>query len=482
MNKFHIYHVLHVVGIGVFIEALFIALCIPVGLIYHEDVTFLWQLVIGVLSITGVILFITRKKVITVGIKDNILCVVLTWITLAFVGALPYILSDSIPKFVDALFESISGFTTTGSSILTHIEGLPKAILFWRSLTHWLGGMGVIVLVIALIPYFKIGGQQMMLAEGALFSTEKIKSRTIDVAKRMWFIYLVLTLMETVALNLAGMNTFDAICHSFATIATGGFSTYDTSLVDVSPTIQYIVITFMILAGMNFSLHYLFVHGRFKRFFNDEELIAYSLIIFISSLLITIELVRKLDSNFELAFRQSLFQISSIITATGFVSADYSQWSVLAKAIILIVMLIGACVGSTGGGVKVARYLIVIKGVNLHLRSIMNPNTIHLARFNSKPISSNVQSSIIGFIFLYYGTIVFGSFVMVMTGLDAKSAISSIITTLGGIGPGFGAVGPVENFSSISECGKYYLSFNMILGRLEIMSVLVLFLPSFYRQ
>ncbi|MDA3928478.1 MAG: TrkH family potassium uptake protein [Prolixibacteraceae bacterium] len=483
MNRIHLGHVFHVISIGVLIEALFVLTCIPVALIYkeHEVVQLIFAFVF--ISIIGGTVFVfTKRDVVNISIKDNFLAVVLTWIFISLFGAIPYIITNTIPNFADALFESVSGFTTTGSSILNDIEAMPKSLLFWRAETHWLGGMGVIVLVIALIPYFNIGGQQMMIAEGAFFTTEKIKARTIDVAKRMWFIYVVLTTLEVVALSVCGMNLFDAVCHAFATVATGGFSTYNSSLINSSASIQYVVILFMILSGMNFTLHYMFVHGRFKRFFKDEELKVYAFLILISSLVIAYFIVQKTGITWEPAFRQALFQVSSIITATGFVSADYLYWTPFAKFIILLLMLTGACIGSTGGGIKVARYVIVFKNMRQYLKQIINPNSIQIARFNEQSISLDVTKRIIGFIFFYYTTIAVGSLIMVLTGLDHVSAVSSVITTLGGIGPGFNLVGPVENFASLSEFGKYYLSFNMILGRLEILSVLVFIVPSFYKK
>lgn len=483
MNKVNSHHVLHVVSISVLFETIFVLFCIPIALYYHEpEVIPLIKSFLIMLFISGGIYLLTNKKVVEFSVKDSYVSVVLTWFFISFFGALPYLITGVIPSFKDALFESVSGFTTTGSSILTNIEAMPKSLLLWRAETHWMGGMGVIVLVIALLPYFKIGGQHMIMAEGSFFTTEKIKSRTIDVAKRMWFIYLILTLAESIALKLSGMSLFDAVCHSFATIATGGFSTKNASLINVSPLTQYIVIVFMILSGMNFTLHYLFVHGRFRRVFNNEEMKVYLGIIIMSSIFIGYLLHVKYQVPLEKAFRDALFQVSSIITATGFVSSDYQVWPVFAKVIILILMLTGACAGSTGGGVKVARYVLIFKNMRQHMRKIINPNSIQLVRYNGQSVTSEILVGIIGFIFIYYATIAFGTMIMMATGMDLASSSSSVITTLGGIGPGFNAVGPVENFAGISDLGKYYLSFNMILGRLEILSVLVLFIPSFYKK
>lgn len=483
MSRKNLHHVLHVVSISLLFETIFVFFCIPVSLYYHEDVTI--QLLISVLLmglLSGAIFLFTKKKVYEFTLKDNYIAVVLTWFLISIFGAIPYMITGAIPLFKDAFFESVSGFTTTGSSILRDIEIVPKALLFWRAETHWLGGMGIIVLVIALMPYFNIGGQQMIMAEGSFFSTEKIKARTIDVAKRMWLIYLALTVMEIIALKISGMSLFDSVCHSFATIATGGFSTKNSSLIDALPSTQYIVIIFMILSGMNFTLHYLFVHGRLKKILKNEEMKTYLLIILIVSVIIGGILHKTYNVGWEKGIRDALFQVSSLITATGFVSANYQIWPGIAKALILSVMLVGACVGSTGGGIKVARYVLMFKSIKLYLRKIINPNWVQIARFNGENIGSDFIPSIFGFAFIYYATIIFGTFVMLGTGLDIPSASSSVITTLGGIGPGFNSVGPIENFADISTFGKFYLSFNMIIGRLEILSALVLVLPAFWRK
>lgn len=483
MSRKNLHHVFHVVSISLMFETIFVLFCIPVSLIYKESETSRLLLSIAIMGAISTTMFLlTRLKVSDYTLKDNYLAVVLTWALMSVFGAIPYMLTGAIPNFTDALFESVSGFTTTGSSILIDIEAVPKSLLFWRAETHWLGGMGVIVLVIALMPYFNIGGQRMIMAEGSFFSTEKIKARTVDVAKRMWLIYVALTVLEIIALMCSGMNLFDATCHAFATIATGGFSTKNSSLIDALPSTQYIVILFMILSGMNFTIHYLVVHGRLKKVFKNEEMKTYLVLIFLVAILIAFILHQEYHLAWEKVFRDALFQVASIITATGFVSSNYQVWPAMAKALILLVMLVGACVGSTGGGIKVARYVLMYKSFRMYLRKIINPNRILVARFNGENLGTDFIPSIFGFVFIYYATIVFGTFVMLLTGLDIHSASSSVITTLGGIGPGFNAVGPVENFAAISTLGKFYLSFNMILGRLEILSALLLFLPSFWRK
>ncbi len=483
MNKVKISNVIHIISISLVFESLFIFTCIPVAWHYNEqtiDSLFISFFIIFIFGISGFIL--TKRNVAEYSVKDTFFSVVLTWITISFFGTLPYLLSGSISGFIDAFFETVSGFTTTGASILKDIEVIPKSILLWRAETHWIGGMGIIVLVIAFLPYFKVGGQHLMMAEGSFFNSEKIRSRTIDVAKRMWFIYLILTILQVVLMSIAGMNFFDSICHSFATIATGGFGTKNTSMIEYSPLIQYIVITFMTLSGMNFTLHYLFVHGRFKKVFSNEEMKVYLLIILVSSLIITFINKSSFDNTWEKSFRDALFQVSSLITATGFVSSDYEIWPHSAQWMLFIVMLVGACVGSTGGGVKVARYVIAFKKLKSYVLKTLNPNSVYIPKYNGQSYSPEVSTGIISYIFIYYSTIVIGSFILILCGLDKVSACGAVTTTLGGIGPGFNQVGAIDNFSQVSSFGKLYLSFNMILGRLEIMSFLIILVPSFYKK
>ena len=483
MNRVNLGHIIHVVSISVIFESLFMLSCIPVAWMYHEAVVWpLFESFLVTFGISAASILLTRRFNTEHSVKDSYVSVVFTWLFISLFGTLPFMFTGAIPAFHDAFFETVSGFTTTGSSILVDIEALPKSVLLWRAETHWLGGMGIIVLVIALLPYMKIGGQQMIMAEGGFFSSEKIKARTIDVAKRMWFIYLILTVAEIIVLCIAKMPLFDAVCHSFATIATGGFSTKNSSIIDYSPAIQYIIIVFMILSGMNFTLHYLLFHGKFKKVFSNEEMKTFLSIIIIASLVVTVVLRKHTHLAWEKTFRDSLFQVASLITATGFVSSNYEIWPEATKMILLLVMLTGACAGSTGGGIKVARYVLVYKNLRQHIRKMIRPNSVQVARYNGQPFSPDITAGITTFIFIYYMTIVVGTLFMSLTGLDTVTASSSVITTLGGIGPGFNNVGPIDNFYALSAVGKYYLSFNMILGRLEILSVLIFLVPSFYRR
>jgi len=482
MKNIHIPLVLNIIGICLIIESLFIAIDIPISIIYHDGtlIPLLESACIPLIFGLG-IFYLTKSKLIKKpSIKESFLIVTFSWLFISLFGTLPYILSSSIPNFIDAFFETVSGFTTTGSSVINDIEALPKGILFWRAETHWIGGMGIIALVVVVLPSLKVSGHHLFSAEGSFFSNEKTHPRLINVAKRLWKTYILLTLLETIALMLAKMDWFDAICHSFATIATGGFSTKNASIADYSATIQYIITLFMFLSGMNFVLHISILNGKFKNIFKNEEWRMYTIIVIGVTILLTINNL-GFYNNLENSFRKSIFQVVSIITATGFITENYELWPHFSILVTFLIMFIGACVGSTGGGIKIARYIILIKSLKIQFQKITHPNAITPIRYNKKIISEKGLNNISSFVIIYFLTFIFGSFIMMTTGLDVKSASSSVITTLGGIGPGLGIVGPVNNFADISVFGKAYLSFNMILGRLEIISVLSLFTKSFYK-
>ncbi len=475
--------ILHVLGISLMFESAFMLVLLPLSVLYHEQGTFLpllWSVLIT--AGTGAVLYFQAYKMVSrqLTLRDNFLITTLIWFVVPLFGVLPYILTGSIPHFADAYFETASGFSTTGSSILSDIEALPKSVLFWRALTHWIGGMGIIVLVIAILPLMKIGGSHLMQTEGSFFGVDKIKPRLIDVAKQLWIIYVGLTLLEIICLMIAGMDWFDASCHSFATIATGGFSTKNSSAILMSPAIQYILTFFMMISGINFSLHFFLIKGRFKPVFHDEEMRVYIGIILLVTLLLTVNTFHHFGAV-EPAFRHAIFQIVSLLTATGFSSYNYELWPTFSQAVLYFSLFIGACVGSTGGGIKVARYVILFKQAKFLFRQLISPNAIKILRYNNRPVPTPIVQGVFAFVSIYFLTFIVGSLVMILCGLDLKSATSAAITTLGGIGPGFNVVGPVNNFSTINDFGKFYLSFNMILGRLEILAVLVIFSRAFRR-
>jgi len=483
MRGIHIRRILGLAGTCLLIESIFILIAYLVALYYEESKAIAVLGAFAFTAFSGALLLYSNKHVVKeeLSIRDSFIAVSTIWLFMSLFGTLPYIFSNTIPNYVNALFETISGFTTTGSSILSDIEALPKSILFWRAETHWLGGMGIIVLVVAVMPFIKKNGINLMIMEGAFLSVDKIKPKLIDMARQFWGIYILLTGLETLLLKLAGMSWFDSVCHSFATTATGGFSTKNTSLIDFSPTIQYIVIIFMFLSGMNFALHILLIMGKPRSVFKNEEFKWYLGLSIGIPLLIALFALKTFNFDFELAYRHALFQIVSIITATGFASADYELWPNICIVLVFLSMFIGASVGSTGGGIKIARYVIAFKKIKQIFVKMLNPSYIHPVKYNNKVLPQTLVHSVSTYIVIYFIVFLVGSLIMTFLGSDIKTATSSIITTLGGIGPGIGNIGPTENFASISVLGKLYLCFNMILGRLEIFPLLIIGTKAFYK-
>jgi len=483
MRNIHFAHIFYVVGLSLVFESFFIIGAMAISWIFADGQMLPLFLAFITVLLSGIALvgLLFKKAQIEPTRKDGFVGVAISWIAISFFGSLPYIFSGTIPDWIDAFFESTSGFTTTGSSILRDIEALPPSMLFWRSETHWLGGMGIIVLMIAIFPYFGMGVNKMMLAEGSLMGVDRIKPRLIDVAKRLWGVYVLLTLAEIALLIIADMYWFDAICHSFGTVATGGFGTKNTSIMEYSPAIQYIITIFMFLSGINFSLLYFMFHGRLSSLLRNEELKLYTLIVIVFTFMITLNLMHFTGSDIEKGFRESVFQVVSIITCTGFASADYEQWPVFSKLMIFITMFIGACVGSTGGGIKVARFVILLKSLNHIVQKTLSPNKVYVIRYNGQPLDEKTLYSTFSFVNIYILTFIVGTMALTVNGLDIYTAGSAIITTLGGIGPGFGMVGPAENFASLPIFSKLYLCFNMIAGRLEILSFMVVLALPYYK-
>jgi len=432
----------------------------------------------------GLIILIYTRKVrkATATKKEAYLIVSISWIAISLFGSLPFYLSGYFGGFTNSFFETMSGFTTTGASILQDIESIPKGLLFWRSLTHWIGGMGIIVLSLAILPLLGIGGMQLFSAESPGPTADKIHPKVQEMAKRLWGIYVILTIAQTGLLMLGEMNFYDAICHSFATMATGGFSTQNDSVAGYSAYTQYIIIIFMILAGTNFSLHYFMLKGKFSKFRSNEEYQLYISIIVIATVIITIGLFINGFAGLEESFRLGMFQVVSIITTTGFVTSDYLIWPNSLWIILLLLFFVGGSAGSTGGGVKVMRILVLIKNSLLEFRRLIHPHAIIPVRFNKRPVSQNIVFVVISFFLFYIVTFASGVIFLILIGMDFTSAIGASASSLGNIGPAIGSVGPVENYAHIPTIGKWMLTFLMLLGRLELFTVLIIFSPTFWRK
>jgi trk system potassium uptake protein len=472
-------------GILIMILSVFMLLSVPWSLYYGESDTtraLLTSSLICLLSGT-LLFFLTRKHDHrNIGKKEGYLIVTVTWISITFFGTLPFFLSDAIPSFTNAFFETMSGFTTTGATILEDIEAMPKGLLFWRAMTHWLGGMGIIVLTLAILPILGVGGMQLFVAEVPGTTPSRLHPRITETAKRLWGIYVIFTMLLTLLLMLGGMDLFDGLCHAFSTMSTGGFSTKNDSIAGFSAYIQYVIILFMIIAGMNFSLHYFLLKGQFSKVLQNDELRFYMTVIGIFTLIVAVPLFLLHHTSLELAFRESLFQVVSILTTTGFITADYKNWDVFMWFFIFILMFTGGCIGSTGGGIKMIRILILIKNMRLEFKRLLHPMAVIPVRINGKTIPPEIIHNFLAFFFLYITIFIAGTTIMTFFGMDFMGAIGASIATIGNIGPGIGTVGPSENYAHIASGGKWVLSFLMLLGRLELFTVLLLLSPSFWRK
>jgi trk system potassium uptake protein TrkH len=483
-SEVNILQIANLIGFFLVMEGLFMLLGIPFSIYYREKSAFALLYSFLITSGTGAIIwFLTRKGAKNmINKREGFLVVSLTWISISLFGTLPFLISGAIPSFTNAFFETISGFTTTGASILTDIEALPKGLLFWRSMTHWIGGMGIIVLSVAVLPFLGIGGMQLYSAEMPGVTKDKLHPRITETAKRLWGIYVLMTVAETVLLMLGDMPLLDSICHAFGSIATGGFSTQNTSIGGYSAYIQYIVIIFMFLAGMNFTLHYLALLGNIKQVWRNEEFRIYLYILGGVSLIVTAFLIWKAGMNGEEAFRDALFQVVSIVTTTGYVTSDYLSWPGAVWFFIFLLMFIGGMAGSTGGGIKVIRQLLLFKNAGKELKRAIHPKGVIPVRLNHQAVSQDIIYKVMAFFQLYFLIFMFGAMALSFLGLDFETAIGASISALGNIGPGLGEVGPTGNYHDIPALGKWLLTGLMLLGRLELFTVLILITPSYWRR
>ncbi len=420
-----------------------------------------------------------------IGKREGYLVVAIGWLSMSLFGLLPYLLSGVLPNFGDAFFESVSGLTTTGASVINDIEAVPKGILFWRSLTQWIGGMGIVVLTVALFPLLGIGGVELFVAEAPGPKSDKIHPRIKETAKRLWFIYLALTVLVTVLLYLAGMSFYDAINHGLTTMATGGFSTKNDSMAYFSPTIQYITLIFMFVAGINYTVIYYGLKGKFRHVWSSDEFRSYVYLVLFLTASITLVVHQVTNYSLEESFRDAAFQIVSLITTTGFVSADYTAWTPGLTVVFFLLLFIGACAGSTSGGIKIIRHIVIFKNSLLEFKRLLHPKAIIRTKVDKQIVAPRILTHVMVFGLIYMMLFIIGTIIMaiILHDFDAPilTAIGSVATSLGNVGPGIGEVGPVNNFAAIPLSGKYFLSFLMLLGRLELFTILVLFMPYFWR-
>ncbi|MDZ7846067.1 MAG: potassium transporter TrkG [Owenweeksia sp.] len=431
----------------------------------------------------GALWLMSRKSTKEVRKRDGFLIVALGWVSMSLFGSLPFILSGAIPGFTNAFFETISGFTTTGATILTDIEAMPNGLLFWRSMTHWIGGMGIIVLAVAILPLLGVGGMQLFVAEAPGVTPDKLHPRITETAKRLWFLYFSLTIVEAALLKVAGMGYFDAVNHAMSTMATGGFSTKNASIAHYSePAIHYIITLFMLFAGTNFTLLFFGFTGRVKQVFKNEEFRTYALNLLILGGIASIGLYLYGGYGLEPAIRSAFFQIVSINTTTGFITDNYLVWPNFLMFLIFALFFSGGSTGSTAGGIKMMRLIVLIKNSFLELKRQFHPTAVIPVRFNGQAVPQNITNNIAAFVLIYLIVFFVGSIIMSLMGLDFMTAVGSVTATLGNIGPGIGAVGPINNFNHLPMPAKWFLSFLMLLGRLELFTVLILFMPQFWRN
>ena len=473
-----------IIGGMLILVGLLMLLCIPFSLYYKSQDE--WALIYAALLNIGIGLptwLILRKEDGGIRKREGYLIVAAGWLAMVVAGMFPYLFSGVIPNVADAFFETVSGMTTTGASVLTDIEATPKGILMWRSLTQWIGGMGIIVLTVAIFPLLGIGGIELFVAEAPGPTSDKLHPRISETAKRLWLIYVGLTIVLTIVLALVGMSFYDAINHALTTMATGGFSTKNASMAYFdAPQFQYPIILFMFIAGINYTVIYYSLTGRFKQVWKSEEFKAYLIIVGVLVVGVTYSVWSKTGLPFEKAFRDSLFQIVSVITTTGFVSADYTNWSNGLTMLFFILMFLGASAGSTSGGIKIIRHLVFFQNSILEFKRLIHPRAIVPLKINGQLVNEKIITHIIIFLLLYLFLFLFGSVVVSVLGLDFMTAIGAVATSLGNVGPGIGEVGPVDNFAWLPTNIKVFLAFLMLLGRLEIFTILVLFTPYFWRS
>jgi len=497
MHKINKEIIANLMGLLLLFNGGFMLLSSLVSLLTHDGVTFGLTLATFLVLFLGVfIMLLSRNHSKQIQKREGYIIVSFGWVLMSLSGMLPYLFTGVIPDISSAFFETMSGYTTTGSTILNDIESVPKGILFWRSTTHWIGGMGIIVLAIAILPLLGIGGMQLFAAEAPGPSSDKLHPRITDTAKRLWFIYVGYTLAETILLSAAGMSFFDAINHAMSTISTGGFSTKNASVSfwNDTPIIQYIITFFMLIAGTNFVLSYFAFTGKIQKIFRDQEFKFFMTFIGISTLLVALVLFNKVDltlSSFnhpqilgtlESSFRHAFFQVVAVITTTGFVTADFTAWTPFLTIVFFGLMFMGGSAGSTSGGVKGVRHMLMVKSGFLEFKRALHPNAIIQPRHNGTILKEEVVYNIHAFFILYMLSFIFGALVFGALGLDFESAIGVAASSLGNVGPALGSYGPAFSFSELPEIGKWWASFLMLLGRLELFTVLILFTPFFWKK
>lgn len=473
--------VLYILGCVLKFESAFLVLPALVGLIYREHASVSYLAVAVLCLILGVLLTHKKPRSTNLYTREGFVAVALSWIIMSVFGAIPFVLTGDIPFYVDALFETISGFTTTGSSILTDVESISKASLFWRSFSHWIGGMGVFVFIMAILPMMGGSTMNLMKAESPGPSVSKLVPHVKDTAKILYGIYIAITICEATILRALGMPLFDSLTTTFGTVGTGGFGIRNDSIAGYSPAIQITITVFMILSGINYTAYFYILTGKIKELFKIEEVRWYLAIIFGSVAVITWN-VRSLYPTFSETLRHAFFQVGSIITTTGYATTDFDLWPALSKTLLVTLMFIGACAGSTSGGIKVSRILILLKTIRKELSLIIHPRQVKKIRMDGHPVDHETLRSANVFLVVYFVLLLTSMLLISVDEFDFSTNFTSVVTVLNNIGPGLNLVGPTQNFSIFSPFSKFVLMFDMLAGRLELFPMMILLMPSTWKR
>ncbi len=478
--------VLNIVSLSIIILSLFMLPSLGIAIFCKTSEVYSFLISFLITLFSGISLyFLTRKyKQEEMRYKEAFASVTFSWISVALFGSLPYLLTGTLTSFTDAYFESMSGFTATGASVIANVESLPKGILFWRSITQWIGGMGIVLFVLAVLPVLGTGGMQLFKAEVPGVTVDKLKPRIVDTAKILWTIYASLTLIIAGAYVLCGMSIYDGICHAFTTISTGGFSTKNASLAGFhNPLIEYVGIIGMICGSINFTIYFYLAKRDFSKVFKNEELKFYLVFVFIISLLVILNLILTgTYSSFEKSIRYGLFQITTFITTTGYATADYTKWSPFAQIILLFLMYLGGMVGSTAGGIKQLRFCVILKQIYSQFIRLIHPKAVTTVKVSEENIDSEIITSIISFALLSLFVWITASVILTFFGLDIITAFSTTISALSSVGPALGKAGPTYTYAPFPTPAKWILVLCMLTGRLEYYTVLILFVPAFWKK
>lgn len=475
--------ILNIIGHVMKYEIILLLIPFFVALFYGQgDANAFLYTVLLMIPIALILIKIKGKKN-EIYAKEGFLTVGLAWIVISFFGALPFVFSGAIPSLVDAFFETSSGFTTTGASILTEIQSLPKGILFWRSFTHWVGGMGFLIFILALMPTFSGNTIHLLKAESPGPTPGKIVPKIKQTAKILYAIYFVLTLIETIFLKSSGLSWYDSIIHALGTAGTGGFSNMNASVAAFNnPAVEWIITIFMLLFGVNFVLYFQLIRGNVKAFFKSEELKWYLIAVFASIIIIAVNIIPFNHGDVTKSIRDSAFQVSSIVTTTGYATVNFNLWPTLSKVILIMLMFMGAMAGSTGGGIKTIRIVIIFKAIRREIDKILHPRRVKSVKIDGNVVEEETISGVFLFIFAYIIISLIAIFIVSFDNFDVTTTVTSVIATLSNIGPGLEMVGPAGNFSAFSDLSKLVLSFCMLAGRLEIYPMLILFSPSLWKK